>query len=267
MTMLRIKSEFENQQLFINENGTIKEVTYVSMQILKKDDTHIVIWKYKHNGVEGEITTEYGKCPFCPNAEMAVQNYTMSCDECRVYVKGKRNVMVLHDNNVNKFYLNVYTFRNGVVQQENLELSSILMNNEGYYARVSVELVENVKYYASKEECIAFNKITEIDYNGNEGVFNHSGYMQDLVAYTDEQKKVIETLQKAFKDAEECGLQCLVGDDHMRLINVKNFPKYHISDSEWDCNDDALDVYFTEEVAMVEGVYRNYGDSPVIVVE
>ena len=34
--MLRIKSEFENKQLFINENGTIKEVTFVSMQILKK---------------------------------------------------------------------------------------------------------------------------------------------------------------------------------------------------------------------------------------
>ena len=38
--MLRIKTEFENQQLFINENGTIKEVTFVSMQVLKKDDTH-----------------------------------------------------------------------------------------------------------------------------------------------------------------------------------------------------------------------------------
>ena len=88
MTMLRIKTDFENKQLFINENGTIKEVTFVSMQILKKDDTHIVIWKYKHNGVEGEITTEYGKCPFCPNGDMAVLYYTMFCDVCRVYVLG-----------------------------------------------------------------------------------------------------------------------------------------------------------------------------------
>lgn len=262
--MLRIKSEFENEQLFINENGTIKEVTFVSMQVLKKDDTHIVIWKYKHNGVEGEITTEYGKCPFCPNADMAVQNYTMSCEDYRLYVRGTRD-LVLHDNNVNKFYLNVYTFRNGVVRQENLELSSILYEQK--YSGVSVELVEDVKYYHTKEECIAYNKITEIDYNGNEGVFKHSGYMQDMVAYTDEQKKVIETLQKAFKDAKECGLQCLVGDDHLRLINVKSFPKYHITDSEWDCEDDALDIYFTEDVAMVEGVYRNYGDSPVLVVD
>lgn len=262
--MLRIKSEFENEQLFINENGTIKEVTFVSMQVLKKDDTHIVIWKYKHNGVEGEITTEYGECPFCPNADMAVQNYTMSCEDYRLYVRGTRD-LVLHDNNVNKFYLNVYTFRNGVVRQENLELSSILYEQK--YSGVSVELVEDVKYYHTKEECIAYNKITEIDYNGNEGVFKHSGYMQDMVAYTDEQKKVIETLQKAFKDAKECGLQCLVGDDNMRLINVKSFPKYHITDSEWDCEDDALDIYFTEDVAMVEGVYRNYGDSPVLVVD
>lgn len=262
--MLRIKTDFENKQLFINENGTIKEVTFVSMQILKKDDTHIVIWKYKHNGVEGEITTEYGKCPFCPNADMAVQNYTMSCEEYNMYVRGT-SCLVLHDNNVNKFYLNVYTFRNGVVRQENLELSSILYEQK--YSGVSVELVEDVKYYRTKEECIAYNKITEIDYNGNEGVFKHSGYMQDMVAYTDEQKKVIETLQKAFKDAKECGLQCLVGDDHMRLINVKSFPKYHITDSEWDCDDDALDIYFTEDVAMVEGVYRNYGDSPVLVVD
>ena len=123
--MLRIKTDFENKQLFINENGTIKEVTFVSMQILKKDDTHIVIWKYKHNGVEREITTEYGKCPFCPNAEMAVQNYTMSCEEYNMYVR-ETSCLVLHDNNVSKFYLNVYTFRNGVVRQENLELSSIL---------------------------------------------------------------------------------------------------------------------------------------------
>lgn len=262
--MLRIKTEFENQQLFINENGTIKEVTFVSMQVLKKDDAHIVIWKYKHNGVEGEITTEYGKCPFCPNADMAVQNYTMSCEDCRLYVRGT-SALVLHDNNVNKFYLNVYTFRNGVVQQENLELSSILYEQK--YGGVSVELVEDVKYYRTKEECIAFNKITEIDYNGNEGVFKHSGYMQDMVAYTDEQKKVIETLQKAFKDAKECGLQCLVGDDHLRLINVKSFPKYRIIDAEWECEDDALDIYFTKDVAMVEGVYRNYGDSPALVVE
>jgi hypothetical protein len=262
--MLRIKTEFENQQLFINENGTIKEVTYVSMRILKKDDTHIVIWKYKHNGVEGEITTEYGKCPFCPNADMAVQNYTMSCEEYNMYVR-ETSCLVLYDNEVKKFYLNVFTFRNGVVKYETLELSSILYEQK--YGGVSVELVENVKYYRTKEECIAFNKITKIDYEGNEGVFNHSGYMQDMVAYTDEQKKVIETLQKAFKDAKECGLQCLVGDDHMRLINVKSFPKYHITDSEWDCEDDALDIYFTEDVAMVEGVYRNYGDSPTLVVE
>jgi hypothetical protein len=262
--MLRIKSDFENKQLFINENGTIKEVTFVSMQILKKDDTHIVIWKYKHNGVEGEITTEYGKCPFCPNADMAVQNYTMSCEEYNMYVRGI-SVLVLYDNEVKKFYLNVYTFRNGVVKYETLELSSILYEQK--YCGVSVELVEDVKYYRTKEECIAYNKITEIDYNGNEGVFKHSGYMQDMVAYTDEQKKVIETLQKAFKDAKECGLQCLVGDNHLRLINVKSFPKYRIIDTEWECEDDALDVYFTEDVAMVEGVYRNYGDSPALVVE
>ena len=234
------------------------------MQIIKKEDTHIVIWKYKHNGVEGEITTEYGKCPFCPNADMAVQNYTMSCEEYNMYVR-ETSCLVLHDNEVKKFYLNVYTFRNGIVRQENLELSSILYEQK--YGGVSVELVENVKYYRRKEECIAFNKITQIDYEGNEGVFNHSGYMQDMVAYTDEQKKVIETLQKAFKDAKECGLQCLVGDDNLRLINVKSFPKYHITDSEWDCEDNSLDVYFTKDVAMVEGVYRNYGDSPVLVVD
>ena len=262
--MLRIKTEFENKQLFINENGAIKEVSFVSMQILKKEDKHIVNWKYKHNGVEGEITTEYGKCPFCPNADMAVQNYTMSCEDYPISVRGTSN-FVLYDNNAEKFYLNVYTFRNNVVQQENLELSSILYEQK-YYGAV-VELVENVKYYPSKDECIAFNKITQIDYEGNEGVFQHSGYMQDMVAYTDEQKKVIETLQKAFKDAKECGLQCLVGDDHLRLINVKSFPKCRITDSEWDCDDNALDVYFTKDVAMIEGVYRNYGDSPILVVE
>jgi hypothetical protein len=260
--MLRIKCEFENEQLFINENGTIKEVTFVSMQVLKKDDTHIVIWKYKHNGVEGEITTEYGKCPFCPNADMAVQNCTMSCEDYRLYVRGT-SVLVLHDTNVNKFYLNVYTFRNGVVRQENLELSSILYEQK--YSGVSVELVEDVKYYRTKEECIAFNKITEIDYNGNEGVFKHSGYMQDMVAYTDEQKKVIETLRKAFKDAKECGLQWLIGEE-LRLINAKSFSNCKISDSEWGYDKNFLDIYLTEDVAKVEGVYRNYSESPVLMI-
>ena len=260
--MLRIKPEFVNELLFINENGTIKEVTFVSMQILKKEDTHFVIWKYKHNDVEGEIITEYGKCPFCLNVDMAIQNYPIPCDEYAMCVAGK-SINVLYDNN--KFYLKVYTFRNGVIQQENLELSSILYE-KGQYG-VSVELVEKVKYYRTKEECIAFNKITKIDYEGNEGVFNHSGYMQDMVAYTEEQKKVIETLQKAFKDAKECGLQCLIGDDHLHLINVNSFPKYHITDREWDYNANGLEIYLTKDVAMVEGVYRNYGDSPLLLVD
>lgn len=261
--MLRIKNEFEKKLLFINENGAIKEVTFVSMRILKQADTHIVIWKYKHNDVDGEITTEYGKCPFCENVDMAIQNRTMSCEDTKTYVREKSGTKVLYDNN--KFYLDVYTFRNGVVQQEFVELSSILYEQK-YYS-VLVELVENVKYYTTKEECIAFNKITKIDYNGNKSDLEYSGYMQDMVAYTEEQKKVIETLQKAFKDAKECGLQCLMGDDHLHLINAKNLPMYHVSDNEWDYSDNALKVYLTKDVAMVDGIYHNCGMSPTLVLD
>lgn len=262
--MLVIQNEFECNQLFINENGTIKEVTFVSMQILKKEDTHIVIWKYKHNDVENEITTEYGQCPFSPSVEMAIENCTNILAHNRLYVRGT-GIRVLHDDALNMFYLNVFTFRNGVVKYETLELSSILY--EKRCNRVSVELVEDVKYYETKDECIAFNKITEIDYNGNEGVFKHSGYMQDMVAYTDEQKKVIKTLQKAFKDAKKCGLQCIVGDDDMRIINMKSFSNCRISDAEWDVDNDFLEIYFTEDVAKFDGVYRNYGDRPVVVLK
>lgn len=260
--MLVIQSGFECKQLFINENGTIKEVTFVSMQILKKEDTHIVIWKYKHNDIEGEITTEYGQCPFSTSADKAVENCTDILEDYKVYVSGT-GIPILQDDFLNKFYLNAYTFRNGVVQKENLEVSSILYKKR--CNRVLVELVEDVKYYQTKDECIAFNKITEIDYNGNESIYPASGYMQDMVAYTDEQKKVIKTLQKAFKDAKECGLQYILGDYDMRLINVKNFPKHNVSDGDWDCYENALDIYFTEDVAKVEGVYRNCGDRPVIV--
>lgn len=261
--MLRIQNEFESEQLFINENGTIKEVTFVSMKILKKDDTHIVIWKYKHNDVEGEITTEYGQCPFCQTPEMAVENSTNILKDFHVYVRGTR-IIVLHDDILNKFYLNVFTFRNGVVKYETLELKSIFYDVK--YYDVLIELIENVEIYESKEECIAFNKITKIDYNGNEGVFKYSGYMQDLVAYTDEQKKVIETLRKAFKDAKECGLQCLIGDSELRLINAKSFSNCKIADSEWGY-DNILDIYLTEDVAKVEGVYHNYSESPVLVID
>ena len=261
--MLRIKNEFEHKLLFINEDGTIKEVRFVSMRIVKKGDTHFVIWKYKHNDVEGEITTKYGECPFCENVDMAVQNLTMSCEDTRTYVRETERINVLYDNN--KFYLNVFTFRNGVVQEENLELSSILYE-EKYYD-VSVELVENVKYYTTKEECIAFNKITKIDYNGNESELKYSGYMQDMVAYTEEQKKVIETLQKAFKDAKECGLQCLMGDEHLHLINVKNLPNYRVTDTEWDYDENLLNIYLIQDVAVVDGIYHNCGGRPAIVVD
>lgn len=261
--MFRIKNEFLKNLLFINENGTIKEVKFVSMRIVKQEDTHIVIWKYKHNDVEGEITTKYGECPFCTNVDMAIQNRTISCEDIQTYVRGRVGIKVLCDGN--KFYLDVYTFRNGVVQQEFLELSSIL-HEEKYYG-VSVELVENVKYYETKEECIAFNKITKIDYSGNKSDLYYSGYMQDMVAYTEEQKKVIETLQKAFKDAKECGLQCLMGDDHLHLINVKNFPNYRVTDNEWDYSENMLNVYLTKEVAMVDGIYHNCGGRPALVVE
>ena len=262
--MFTIKREFENKQLFINENGTIKEVTFVSMKVIKQEDKHIVIWKYKHNDVEKEITTDYGTYPLYSSVEDAIQERSNVCHDAILAIRSHRTD-IRYDNSVNKFYVSAYVFRNGTIKFENLEIATILYEQK-YYGAV-IELVEDIQYYSTKEECLAFNKITEIDYNGNEGVFKHSGYMQDMVAYTDEQKKVIETLQKAFKDAKECGLQCLVGDDHLRLINVKSFPKYDITDSEWDCEDDALDIYFTEDVAMVEGVYRNCGCSPALVVE
>ena len=262
--MLVIQNEFECNQLFINENGTIKEVTFESMQILKKEDTHIVIWKCKHNGVDMEITTEYGQCPFSPRVEMAVENCTNILTDNRLYVRGTV-IPVLYDNDMDQFYLNVFTLRNGVVKYQRLELKSIIYKKR--CNRVSVELVEDVKYYETKDECIAFNKITKIDYNGNESNFKNSGYMQDMVAYTDEQKKVIKTLQKAFKDAKECGLKCLMGDSELRLINAKSFSNCHISDSEWDCDNNNLNIYLTEDVAKVDGVYHNYSERPVLVAD
>lgn len=268
--MLVIKSEFECNQLFINENGTIKEVTFVSMKVIKQEDKHIVIWKYKHNDIEGEITTEYGQCPFSPSADKAVENCTNILGEDRVYARGT-GIMILRDNTVNKFYLNAYTFRNGVVQQENLEVSSILYKKR--YNRVSVELVEDVKYYETKDECIAFNKITEIDYNGNEGVFKHSGYMQDMVAYTDEQKKAIKALTKALENVKASGLQWLISDYDFSLINVKNLGSdYKISDTEWTCGEEGveLDIYNNcPQIAKIKSVdiSRNYCSNPVLVLK
>lgn len=268
--MFTIKREFENKQLFINENGTIKEVTFVSMKVIKQEDKHIVIWKYKHNGVEGEITTEYGTCPLYSSVEDAIQECSsIICHESKMAIRSSRSE-IRYDNSVNKFYVSAYVFRNGTIKFENLEIATILYERKYYGALI--ELVEDIQYYPTKEECLAFNKITEIDYNGNESVYSASGYMQDFVAYTDEQKKAIKALTKAFENAKASGLQWLISDYGISFINVKGIDKYKISDAEWTCGDEGveLDIYnHCPQIAEITSVdvSRNYCDNPVLVLQ
>lgn len=268
--MFTIKQEFENKQLFINENGTIKEVTFVSMKVIKQEDKHIVIWKYKHNGVEGEITTDYGTCPLYSSVEDAIQERSNVCHDALLAIRSQRTD-IRYDDSVNKFYVSAYVFRNGTIQFENLEIATILYEQKYYGALI--ELVEDIQYYTTKEECLAFNKITEIDYNGNESTYHASGYMQDFVTYTDEQKKAIKALTKALENAKASGLQWLISDYDFSLINVKNLGSdYKISDGEWTCGEEGveLDIYNNcPQIAKITSVdvSRNYCDNPVLVLK
>lgn len=268
--MFTIKREFENKQLFINENGTIKEVTFVSMKVIKQEDKHIVIWKYKHNGVEGEITTEYGTCPLYSNVENAIQECTTICCDAPLAIRSNR-LEIRYDNSSNKFYVSAYVFRNGTIKFENLEIATILYEQKYYGALI--ELVEDIQYYYTKEECIAFNKITEIDYNGKESTYQASGYMQDFVTYTDEQKKAIKALTKALENAKASGLQWLISDYDFSLINVKSLGgNYKISDGEWTCGEEGveLDIYNNcPQIIKITSVdvSRNYCDNPVLVLK
>lgn len=267
--MFTIKREFENKQLFINENGTIKEVTFVSMKVIKQEDKHIVIWKYKHNGVEGEITTDYGTCPLYSSVDDAIQEHSNVCHDAQLNVRTSRGE-IRYDNSVNKFYISAYVFRNGTIKFENLEIATILYERK-YYGAV-IELVEDIQYYSTKEECLAFNKITEIDYNGKESVYPASGYMKDFVTYTDEQKKAIKALTKAFENAKASGLQWLISDYGMSFINVKEIDKYKISDAEWTCGNEGieLDIYNNcPQIAEIKSVdvSRNYCDNPILILQ
>lgn len=268
--MFTIKREFESKQLFINENGTIKEVTFVSMKVIKQEDKHVVIWKYKHNGAEGEITTDYGTCPLYSSVEDAIQECRTICCDAPLAIRSNRGE-IRYDNSVNKFYVSAYVFRNGAIKFENLEIATILYEQKYYGALI--ELVENIQYYTTKEECIAFNKITEIDYNGNESTYHASGYMQDFVTYTDEQKKAIKALTKALENAKASGLQWLISDYGMSFINVKEIGNgYKISDAEWSCGDEGieLDIYENHpQIAKIKSVdvSRNYCDNPVLILK
>lgn len=268
--MFIIKRVFENQKLFINENGTIKEVTFVSMKVIKQEDKHVVIWKYIHNGVEEEITTEYETCPLYPSIDEAIHKCTSVCHDAPLSIRSNR-AEIRYDNLVNKFYVSAYVFRNGTIQFENLEIASILYEQK-YYGAV-IELVEDIQYYTTKEECLAFNKITEIDYNGKESTYQASGYMQDFVTYTDEQKKAIKALIKALENAKASGLQWLISDYDFSLINVKNLGSdYKISDGEWTCGEEGieLDIYNNcPQIIKITSVdvSRNYCDNPVLVLK
>ena len=138
---------------------------------------------------------------------------------------------------------------------------------ESYYELIGEQknlrynIITDTDIYSSDDQCYAFNKVVAEDIDGNSKHTN-TGYMLDMLAYTDEQKKAIDKLRKAIEEVNNtCTFLC--SDDGLYVLAGK----HHVSDEEWaECNGEEYigHIYQSKAIALPR-IFRNYADRPVLI--
>ena len=131
----------------------------------------------------------------------------------------------------------------------------------GEHKSFRYKIIIDTDIYSSEDECYAFNKVVAEDIDGNSKHTN-TGYMLDMLAYTDEQKKAIDKLRKAIEEVNNtCTFLC--SDDGLYVLAGK----HHVSDAEWaECNGEEYigHIYQSKAIALPR-IFRNYADRPVLI--
>lgn len=130
----------------------------------------------------------------------------------------------------------------------------------GEHKNLRYNIITDTDIYSSADQCYAFNKVVAEDIDGNSKHTN-TGYMLDMLAYTDEQKKAIDKLRKAIEEVNKtCTFLC--SDDGIYVLAGK----HNVSDAEWaECNETEYigHIYQSKAIALPH-IFRNYADRPVL---
>lgn len=177
----------------------------IEVKLLKETLTfETATYEYEHNGAIHSIDVERNSNRFHNLFYESVANY-----QDRVSIKP----LGMHFNwnckrieeTESMFLVHAFVFENNTAVAKDVQVESIVCERGKYNI---VTLVGGVDAYRSAEECLAYNKIVTTDIHG-EDIPNDTGYMKDLLTFSDEQLKAIEELKVAIKKVSEtCSFVC-----------------------------------------------------------
>lgn len=158
--------------------------------------------------------------------------------------------------------INAWVFEDNKAVCKDVKVGSVVSYYEliGEHKSLRYRIITDTDIYSSADQCYAFNKVVAEDIDGNSKHTN-TGYMLDMLAYTDEQKKAIDNLRKAIEEVNKtCTFLC--SDDGLYVLAGK----HNVSDVEWaECNGEEYigNIYQSKAIALPH-IIRNYVDNPVL---
>jgi hypothetical protein len=163
----------------------------------------------------------------------------------------------------NSLLINAWVFENNKAVCKDVKVDSVVSYYEliGERKNLRYRIITDTDIYSSADQCYAFNKVVAEDIDGNNKHTN-TGYMLDMLAYTDEQKKAIDKLRKAIEEVNNtCTFLC--SDDGLYVLAGKHY----VSDAEWaECNGmEYIGHIYPSKAITLPHIFRNYADRPVLI--
>jgi predicted DNA binding protein len=246
------------KQVFMACNDKLIEVELLSEVLTFKTATY----QFKFNG---KVHTEEIKCgsskidnlfyrsvsDYTNGLAIKPRNYEFSRSYRQFVIVGEDSLLI-----------NAWVFENNKAVCKDVKVDSVVSYSEliGEQKNLRYKIITDTDIYSSVDQCYAFNKVVAEDIDGNSKHTN-TGYMLDMLAYTDEQKKAIDKLRKAIEEVNKtCTFLC--SDDGLYVVSGK----HNVSDSDWaECNETEYigHIYQSKAIALPH-IFRNYADNPVL---
>jgi hypothetical protein len=239
-------------------NDKLIEVELLSEVLTFKTATY----QFKFNGKVHTEEIERGDRRIVNLFYGCISDYTnghaIKPEDFEFYRYGKQRVILGEDS----LLINAWVFENNKAVCKDVVVDCVESHNEliGERKQLRYNIITDTELYSSADQCYAFNKVVAEDIDGN-SQYTYTGYMLDMLAYTDAQKKAIDKLRKAIEEVNKtCTFLC--SDDGLYVVAGKH-----------DVTD--IDVVQSNDIDYVGRIYQskaiklphiqrnNYGD-PVL---